>query len=116
MHHTLLSPHLPPLAQQGEQILRKHGIAIAPALATLDPQEHPLTVDIGDLQHGDLSDTEAGAIGDRECGLVFEASGGIEQPGNLVAAQYHRQVPRMRQPDKSARQVRTVERLGEEEA
>ena len=40
----------------------------------------------------------------------------IGQPGNPVAAQHHRQVPRMRPPDKPARQVRAVERLGEEEA
>jgi hypothetical protein len=28
MHHALLVPDLPPLAQQGEQICREHGIAI----------------------------------------------------------------------------------------
>ena len=36
MHHALLPPELPPLAQQDEQIGRKHGVAILAALAPLD--------------------------------------------------------------------------------
>jgi predicted transposase YbfD/YdcC len=36
MHHALLVPDLPPLAQHGEQICREHGIAIPATLATLE--------------------------------------------------------------------------------
>ena len=64
----------------------------------------------------DLGDAQAGAIGDRQRGLVLEAGGGVEQPGDLVAAQHHGQLARMRQPDQPARQVGPVERVGEEEA
>lgn len=111
MHHALLTSDLPPLTQKREPVLREHGVAIAPALATLDAQQHALAVDVGNLQHRNLGDTQARAIGNRQCGLVLEAGGGVEQPGHLVATEHHGQVARMRQPDKPARQVRAVERL-----
>ena len=66
MHHALLAPDLPPLAQQGEQIRREHGVAIPAALATLDPDQHALAVDVGDLERRDLGHAQASAIGDRE--------------------------------------------------
>src|SRR6201996_6055286 len=40
MHHALLVPDLPPLAQQGKQIRREYGITIPAPLATLDPEQH----------------------------------------------------------------------------
>src|SRR6202521_3204682 len=52
MHHALLVPDLPPLTQQGEQICREHGIAIPATLATLDPDQHALAVDIGHPERG----------------------------------------------------------------
>ena len=64
VHHALLTSDLPPLTQKREQVRREHGVAIAPALATLDAQQHALTVDVGDLQHRHLGDTQARAIGD----------------------------------------------------
>ena len=36
VHDALLAPSLPPLAQQGEQVRREHGVAILTALAALD--------------------------------------------------------------------------------
>jgi hypothetical protein len=42
MHHALLPTDLPPLTQESEQILGEHGVAIAPALAALDAQQHAL--------------------------------------------------------------------------
>ena len=99
MHHALLVPDLPPLAQQGEQICREHGIAIPATLATLDPDQHALAVDIGDLERRDLSHAQASAIGDRESRLMLEAGGRVEQSRNLVPAQHHGQVARMRHPD-----------------
>lgn len=72
VHHALLPPDNPPLAQKSEQVLRQHGIAIPPALATLDAQQHAPAVDIGDLQHQHLGHAQARAISDRQCGLVLE--------------------------------------------
>src|SRR5277367_5705724 len=54
MHHALLVPDLPPLAQQGEQICREHSIAIPATLATLDPDQHALAIDIDHLERRDL--------------------------------------------------------------
>lgn len=116
VRHALLPPKLPPLTQKREQILRQHGVAIPPALAVLDAQQHAFAVDIGDLQHRHFRDTQAGAIGDRERRLVLEAGGDVEQPGNLVAAQHHRQLARVRQTNELARQIGTIDRMREEEA
>src|SRR5580693_2446777 len=55
MHHALLVPDLPPLAQQGEQICREHGIAIPATLATLDPEQHAFGVNVGHLERRDLA-------------------------------------------------------------
>ena len=79
VHHALLPPDLPPLAQQREQVRRQHGIAVPPALAAFDTQQHALAVDVGDLQRRDLGDAQAGAVSDRECRLVLEAGGGVEE-------------------------------------
>ena len=57
----LLVSNLPPLAQQGEQICREHGIAIPATLATLDPDQHALAVDIGDLERRDLGHAQVPA-------------------------------------------------------
>jgi hypothetical protein len=116
VHHALLASDLPPLAQQGQQIDREHGVAILPAFAALDPEQHTLAVDIADLERCHLRDTQARAIGDRQRRLVLEAGGGVQQPGDLVPAQHHRQLARMGHPDQLAREVRPVERVGEEEA
>ena len=89
---------------------------IPPALAALDPQQHTLAVDVADLQRRHLGDAQAGAIGDRKRGLVLEAGGGVEEAGDRGAAHDHGQLARMRQPDELARQVRTIDRMREEEA
>lgn len=44
-----------------------------------------------------------GHADDGERGLVLEAGGGVKQPGDLVAAEHHGQLARMREPDKPAR-------------
>ena len=46
---ALLSSGAPPVAQEQEQAFGQHGVAVAAAFAALDPQQHPLAVDIGDF-------------------------------------------------------------------
>jgi hypothetical protein len=111
MHHALLAPDFPPLAQQGEQIRREHGIAIPATLATLDPEQHALAVNVGHLERRDLGHAQARALGDREGRLVLEAGGRVEQSCDLVPAQHHGQVARMHCPDQLACQVRSVDRV-----
>jgi hypothetical protein len=60
--------------------------AIPATLATLEPDQHALTVDIGNLEHRDLSHAQAGAIGDRESRLLLEAGGRVEQSRDLIPA------------------------------
>jgi hypothetical protein len=71
--------------------------------------------DVCDLQRRDLGDAKAGAVGDRQRRLVLEAGGRAEQAGDLVAAQHHRQLARMGQPDQLARKVWPIDRVREEE-
>jgi hypothetical protein len=69
-----------------------HGVAIPAALAALDTNEHPLAVDVADLEGGDLGDPEARAMGDAQGGTVLDAGRGREQPGDLIRAQFGRQL------------------------
>ncbi len=78
VHHALLPSSLPPLAQQGQQISREYGIAIPASLATLDPEQHVLAVDVADLERHNLGYAQASAIGDREGRLMLEAGGCVE--------------------------------------
>jgi hypothetical protein len=115
VHDTLLTPDFPPLAQQGQQICREHGIAIPTTLAALDPEQHAFAVDVANLERRDLGHTQASAVGDREGRLMLEAGGRVKQSQDLVPAQHHRQVARMRHPDQPACQVGPVDGVREEE-
>jgi hypothetical protein len=50
MHPSLLARGAPPVAQQLEKVGREHDIPILLPLALLDPDDHALTIDIGELQ------------------------------------------------------------------
>jgi len=115
VQHTLLPPRAPPVAQQHEQALWQHGVAIAPALAAFDPEQHALAVDIAHLERRDLADAQASATGDRQGGLVLETGGCIEKPLHLALGQHHRDLAGMRGADQLARKLGPVERMREEE-
>src|ERR1700739_637857 len=53
-HPSLLARNAPPFAQYLEQDGRENDVAILLALALLDPDEHPVTIDVGELQRYDL--------------------------------------------------------------
>src|SRR5690606_30210491 len=80
MQYPLAMPVLPPLAQQGEQVGREHGIAISSTLAALDPDQHAFAVDIAHLEHGDLADAQPSTISHRQRRLMLEAGRRVEQP------------------------------------
>ena len=65
MHHPLLTSERPPLPQQTQQIGREQGVGVLASLAALDPKQHALAVDVGDLQYRDFCDAKAGAVGYR---------------------------------------------------
>src|SRR6516164_2994345 len=53
-HPALLARDAPPVAQQLEKVGRENDIPILLPLALLDPDEHPVTIDIGELERYDL--------------------------------------------------------------
>jgi hypothetical protein len=93
------------LTQQHEQAFGQHGVAVASTLATLDPQQHALAVDIAHLEGRYLTDPQARTIGDRQRGLVLEAGGRIEQPLHLGLRQHHRDLAGVRGADQLARKI-----------
>ena len=72
------------VAQQFEQTRRKHHVAVLAAFALLDADEHPLAVDVGDLERDDLGGAQARAIGHAQRRLVLEPGRRIEQPRHLL--------------------------------
>src|ERR1700738_550240 len=70
--HRALAPTLePPCSEQDQQIGREHGVAIPATLAAFDTNEHPLAVDIADLERGDFGDPETRTIGDAQRGTML---------------------------------------------
>jgi hypothetical protein len=57
---ALRSRRLPPGAQQVEQVWRQHDVAVLAAFALLDADDHPLAVDVGDLERDHLGGAQAG--------------------------------------------------------
>ena len=47
---------LPIRAQERQQRRREHDIAIFPTFALVHPNDHPLTINVGDLQMGRFGD------------------------------------------------------------
>src|SRR5437764_7064374 len=61
-HPPLLARNAPPCAQDLEKDVRENDIPILFALALLDPDDHPVTLDIGELEGYDLRGSQAGGI------------------------------------------------------
>src|SRR6476661_7167939 len=53
-HPSLLARHAPPVAQQLEKVRRENDIPVLLALALLDPDDHSVAVNVGELQRYDL--------------------------------------------------------------
>jgi len=71
----------PPCAQPFQQYRAEHGVAVLATLALIHAQRHALTVDVADLQCGDLADAKPGAVGHRHCGLVHRTARRRTSPG-----------------------------------
>src|SRR6516165_2860040 len=61
-HPALLARDAPPFMQYLKQDGRENDVSILLALALLDPDEHPVTIDIGELERYDLRGSQAGGI------------------------------------------------------
>ena len=114
VHDALLPSGTPPLAQQWEQARGQHRVAVSPALAALDAQQHALAVDVAHLEGRDLGDAQARAVSDRQCRLVLQTGCGLKQSLHLLEAQHHGDLAGMRGPNELAGKVGPVERMREE--
>src|SRR6516225_4759522 len=73
-HPALLARSAPPFMQYLEQDGRENDVRILLALALLDPDEHPVTIDIGELERYDLRGSQAGAISQAQDRSVLDCS------------------------------------------
>ena len=68
------------------------------------------------LRAGHFGHTQARAVGGAEYGLVFDPRRRLEELADFLDAQHRRQLARIARQDQAPRQIRPVERHGEEEA
>src|SRR5947209_2971600 len=94
--HPALWPSQPPIAAENpQQLRREHDVTVLAALALLDPDHHPLTVDVGNLQQNHLGHAQSGGIDRRQRGAALEAWNCLQEAHDLVSAQHHRQLARL---------------------
>ena len=91
-----LAPRLglaPPGPQQREQGRGQHRVAVPAPLPLLNANGHALAVDVPDLQRHHLRGAQTRPVGHRQRRLVLQPRGRVQQPGDLLDAQDHRQGP-----------------------
>src|SRR5271155_594311 len=86
-HPALLARNAPPFVQYIEQDGRENDVPILLALALLDPDDHPVTIDVGELERYDLRGSQAGGIRQAQERLVLDVDRRGEQPTDLFLAQ-----------------------------
>src|SRR6516165_7425845 len=81
--------------QYRKQDGRENDVSILLALALLDPDEHPVTIDIGELERYDLRGSQAGGISQAQDRPVLDVRRCGEQPTDLLRAQNNGQAARL---------------------
>src|SRR5438309_4723050 len=94
-HPALLARNAPPFMQYLEQDGRENDVPILLALALLDPDEPPVTIDIGELERYDLRGAQAGGISQAQDRAVLDVRRRGEQPTDLFRAQNNGQAARL---------------------
>src|ERR1700753_1976521 len=92
---ALLARNAPPFMQYLEQDGRENDVAILLALALLDPDDHPVTIDIGELERYDLRGSQTGGISQAEDRPVLDIRRRGEQPTDPLRAENNRQPARL---------------------
>src|SRR6516164_7422751 len=90
-----LARDAPPLMQYLKQDGRENDVSILLALALLDADEHPVTIDIGELERYDLRGSQAGGISQAQDRPVLGVRRRGEQPTDLLRAQNNGQAARL---------------------
>ena len=85
----------PPIAaQDAEQLLGQHDVALLAALAAFDPDDHAAAVDVGRLQADHLRHPQPRSVGGGQRDTRLEARDGFEKAHDFVGAQNGRQLAR----------------------
>jgi hypothetical protein len=79
------------LAQQGQEALSQHDIAVLLALPRPDMKAPPLAVNIGETQSAYFGDPETGCISGGHDGFVLHRTDGRQDPKNLFRAENDRE-------------------------
>src|SRR5215472_14905454 len=114
-HPALLARNAPPFAQYIEQDGRENDVPILLALALLDPDQHPVTIDIGELERYDLRGSQAGGVSQTQERLVLDVCRRGEQATNLLRAQNNGQAARLAGRDDLLGKIVALQRDPEEE-
>ena len=77
----------PPGSQLLEQRRREHDVAVTSALAPCDMQDHPVTVDVGDLEPQCLAESQPGGVARGDDHPVLGTGHAVEKPNDLLGAQ-----------------------------
>src|SRR5246127_4072261 len=94
-HPALLARDAPPFMQYLKQDGRENDVSILLAFALLDPDQHPVTIDIGELERYDLRGSQAGGISQTQERLVLDVCRRGEQPTKLFRTQNNGQAARL---------------------
>src|ERR1700751_2014841 len=94
-HPAFLARDTPPFMQYLKKDGRENDVPILLALALLDPDEHPVTIDIGELERYDLRGSQAGGISQAQDCPVLDVRRRGEQPTDLLRAQNNGQAARL---------------------
>ena len=73
---------------------REHDVAVPPALALLDADDHPAAVDVGDLDPGRLGGAQSSRIRSGQRGASLQARDRFQKAHDLVSSEHHRQFAR----------------------
>ena len=87
--------HPPPVAQDFQQLRRKHDVPVFLPLALLHPNDHALTVDVGGLQADDLGDAQPRGVASCKNRPMFAAAHATQKVKDLFRAQNYRQFLRL---------------------
>src|SRR5580692_6791764 len=79
-----LARNAPPFLQYLKKDGRENDVPILLALALLDPDEHPVTIDVGELERYDLRGSQAGGISQAQDRPVLDVRRRGEQPTDLL--------------------------------
>src|SRR6202051_536060 len=87
---VLRSGETPVAAQDRQQLWRQDPVTVLATLAVLNPDHHPRTVDVGNLEGSHFRDAQSGTIDRGQRGAALETWDCLQEADDLVGAQHDR--------------------------